>query len=236
MNKEELLNAIIDITKASGQGLTDIVIKMNPNLKVHINALLEEGLIIENELKYNTLPDDVFYVPKDCYNVWKDEDFNALNYVRTYLDIHDLQEELLKDSKYMGNYNVWLEKNKEELEKMVNLKKVDFPNDTSKTEPNKLSPKALEFLKSRTWYKDNLTIIECLTESKEALDLDKTILDKTENLIEIRRMRNSSEDRIEIEKHLNALEELKPELELRREINHFLYALDPEKQIQSYNI
>jgi hypothetical protein len=90
MTKAEFYANIIDITKKTGQGLSDIVCKAEHAYQIYCDELVEEGLIVPMEQQYTHLPNSIFYMPSKGYNVWKDIDPKVLGagplaYVRLYV-------------------------------------------------------------------------------------------------------------------------------------------------------
>ena len=90
MTKQELLNSIISITKKTGQGVSGII-KLQPGVSSLLEELIDEGKIIENVKKFNYLPDDCWYLPVGCYNVWNEYDIKqSLIFIRIFLGIDEL--------------------------------------------------------------------------------------------------------------------------------------------------
>lgn len=167
MTKTEFHNNIIDITRKLGQGLSGIVIHYMPEMQQYADELIEEGKIRKHEKNFSHLPVDTWYMPTNCYDVWQDELENnnnsALFFVRLYLGQEDLglkytPKEAVRSVDFMERYAQWLKLNEKQLEAMVNLVSVEETETV-------LYEKDIEFLKERSWYKNNLSIKDCLEKS-----------------------------------------------------------------------
>lgn len=129
-SKQEFFDAIIDITRQTGQGLSGIVCTMEPLYQKFVDELLKDGLITKHERNYSHIPDDVFYFPKGCYNYYTDapekKEMLYLSYVRVFLKIEDLglisRTNFMKNKELMKGYPDWLLKNRQQLEALRDLK------------------------------------------------------------------------------------------------------------------
>ena len=125
MTKTEVLNAIITVTRETGQGVPGFL-RMK-GLDSILDELILEKKIVSTIHHYKTLPNDEWLVPVDCYNVWLDTEPAALTFVRMYLKIDvgsQITETFYSSPELAERYIAWLEINKDLLEKMVNLKEV----------------------------------------------------------------------------------------------------------------
>ena len=138
MRKEEFYNIVVDIYKKTGQGLAGFV-----TLKTGREALDE--LVAEGKLKtyvnhYSYLPDDEWICLTGVYCAEEDMqngEGRALTFIRRYLNIPNdsgiekkIQEYLdanpKEKEKLDNDYNTWLNKNKELLEKSFQIEKLKF--------------------------------------------------------------------------------------------------------------
>jgi hypothetical protein len=141
--KEEFYKAFIETQKLTGQGTSGIVkVAGGPTIAKILDDLIEEGLCVaENTGGSLGHPEsNIFYMPSKGYNVWREENsMAALECVRYYIAKQ-------RGEKYSGDrflkidessfeeggpfhefYNNWLERNREELDVMMNLSDV-YPN------------------------------------------------------------------------------------------------------------
>jgi hypothetical protein len=173
MTKTELLNAIINITRETGQGLTGVLIRAK-GLGDIVDELIEEGKITSTIDRYNHLPDDEWLLPVGCYNMWKDDVYGksgngwSLTFIRMYLGIDDLglgmkPIDALKNVDLMKGYSKWLEQNGKGLIALVNLK------DAKEENPKEIvfSKEELDWIETRGWYQKNDKVSEALKASLE---------------------------------------------------------------------
>jgi hypothetical protein len=111
-NKNELYNAIVNLTKKTGQGLTSKVV--DSKTKKILNELIAEGLI-KKVRSVGTIQDDWYCltagycVEEDCY---RSGNLIELEYVRKYLGQKPKTkfETICRQSIDIEKYNIWLEK------------------------------------------------------------------------------------------------------------------------------
>lgn len=141
--KEEFYKAFIETQKLTGQGTSGIVkVAGGPTIAKILDDLIEEGLCVAEDTggSLGHPESNIFYMPSKGYNVWKEENsMAALECVRYYIAKQ-------RGEKYEGDrflkidessfeeggpfyefYNSWLERNRDELDVMMNLSDV-YPN------------------------------------------------------------------------------------------------------------
>ena len=125
MNKQEFYNAVVEIYKKTGQGVPGFVrTRLDPSV---IDELISEGKLKIVETKYNYLPNDEWICLTNVYCVEEEiKDMRVLSFMRVYLNIDDLGlglklNDVLSNENFMKEYNIWLEKNKEQLNKIEEL-------------------------------------------------------------------------------------------------------------------
>lgn len=254
MTKAEVYKAVIDIQKSSGQGLTGIVTVMGANssyLRKYLDELIEEGLVecFNDRSSIGHPESSKWYMPTKGYNLWKDGVENEgnenayLTYVRFYLGQIDLDDEpedrenlakwlkpsaqlLIQDPNFIKGYSKWLKRNKEQLDIMTSL------DDFYDAPTIEFSNEETEWIKSRGWYEDNLTISECLKNSIEAIDGDKERLKLTKELISLYKRSGKDEYKSELEKANEEVEDFDKNFLRRKKLNKWLENLDSNKSIQ----
>jgi len=88
-----------------------------------------------------------------------------------------------------------------------------------------------EFLKSRSWYKENLTIKVCLEKCRASSKDSEEILNLLNQLIEIQN--KVSKPKEECEKNIDDKEKNEKELKMRHKIEYWLSEQDENQKIQS---
>jgi hypothetical protein len=141
---------------------------------------------------YSTLPDDVSIVIKSVYISMEDEKYpHGLYYLRRWLKIDQTADvpfthfsnddgETYRDPKEVYNewavdskedYIKWISDNLEKLEAIHELEhKTDAEFVSYMKEDIKEGTGLYDYLTSRDWYKDNLVINECISNSLRGLD------------------------------------------------------------------
>jgi len=180
------------------------------------------------------MPNEEWIVPKGCYNAIKDEREGAngaLTFIRMYLNRDDLGlntkiSDVIKKPDFMKRYSDWLTKNEKALIDLVNLKELDYT-------PDVLNEKEIEWLKSRNWYTDNLTVSECYKESSglSASKNDNDIIDSLSKLIKL--CERDSRYKDDVEKYKLELEDEKKCLKYRRQVNNWLQSQKQDEKIQN---
>jgi hypothetical protein len=255
VSKERVYKWIIDTQKSSGQGLSGIVKLGNfPEVGGHLDELIEEGLVIcmDTGGSLGHPETNKFYLPTKGYNVWQDSRDNGggraftdfLNHVRLFLGclesdsdddgrsdtqkwINPSSQRLIQNVDFMKSYAIWLERNRDELEVMINLDEFyDAPNIS-------FSEDEAEWIKSRGWYKKNKKISDCLKDSLEAVDNDKEIKSINKKLIELYE-RSSSNKEDELVKAKDEVDRINTTLVYRKKLNRWLSSLDSEKNVQEF--
>jgi len=186
MTKQEVLNAIIDLTKTTGQGLSAVVAMNNSHTQLILDELVAEKYITKHTESYSYLPDDTWYMPKGCYNMWEDGNGGRnITFVRMFLGINDLGlgielKDVLCNKEFVKDYSDWLAKNIKQLSKIKTL-------DYIMLEPgsNSFTKEEVDYIRSRGWYGKNLTADACLVESHSALDNEVNIRRISKELVEL---------------------------------------------------
>lgn len=224
MNKVEFYNACIELRKKTGQGMAGFVrMKLGSQM---IDELIEEGLLKSIKKSYSYLPNDEFLCLTKGYCVEDDYDskeYNALACVRLYLGQEDLglgakPKDALSNVDFMEGYAKWLKKNKSALEEMDNFKELEEDANL-----NNFKTDEMDYLKSRGWFKKNLSIKECLDKLEEGTRADEKKVDILKELISL--MGNHSvvdKYKDDLDKNKKDLEKTKSEIKIRNKINRWL--------------
>lgn len=133
MTKKEIYNTAVDMYKKTGQGLPGFI-KMKIGRK-ELDELVDEGKLKVITQRYSYLPDDEWYCLTGVYCAEAEMvsgNPKALNFIRIYLngDIGDKRIEKFFEKnpkereKYDKEYQVWLEKNRDILEKSFQIEKI----------------------------------------------------------------------------------------------------------------
>ena len=254
MTKSEFYGDFIRLHKKTGQGLGKILATLAKGIdgelvRVYLDELVEEGLVsCHSDGTSIGHPDAAkWYVPTSGYNVWTDNDHGSsyaggnLDLVRYYLGAlsHDEEPEgrennakylnpsaqlLTQHPGFMMRYAKWLEKNHEDLEELKKLSDI-YPGGESN-----LDDVGIEFMKSRGWFKNNLTVSECIDKSRKANDTDELIIRETTRLISL--MENGSGYDKEIKKRKDEIEKIKSELDVRKRVISYMLRFDQNLTIK----
>lgn len=189
-------------------GIVTVLGKDANYFRQYLDELIDEGLVecYDGGGSLGHPESNKWYLPTVGYNMWKDGNENApdtascisrgsyfLNYIRLYLQctvedegrsdnqkwLNPSSKMLLQNVDFMKSYVVWLERNKEQLDIMVNLddfyggSKVEFTGDE------------IEHVKSLSWFKENKNISECLEVSMGVISNRKEAIELSNRLIEI---------------------------------------------------
>jgi hypothetical protein len=138
--KEKVYNELLNVHRQTGQGLSGIVRAMGsqaPSIDKFLTELIAEGKVkcCESGCTLGHPESNRWYMPVIGYNVWEDEGTDGkynryrgryLNHVRKYLGIKESKDMFNTDSYFETeegekDYNEWLERNKEQLELMLNI-------------------------------------------------------------------------------------------------------------------
>lgn len=134
MTKKEIYNAAVDMYKKTGQGLPGFI-KMKIGRK-ELDELVDEGKLKVISQRYSYLPDDEWYCLTGVYcpeEEFANGDGKALSFIRIYLGIDSDNDKMIKKffeenpkerEKYDKEYQVWLEKNRDILEKSFQIEKI----------------------------------------------------------------------------------------------------------------
>ena len=249
ITKSEVYKNLINIQKESGQGLSGIVkVADTSNLySKYLDELIQEGLVkaCHTGGSLGHYESNVFYMPTSGYNVWEDDGTDGsysrhkgryLQFVRLYLGLVDMESggllepgllTYLQDPDIMKNYSEWLSRNSEQLKIMTNLSNV-YPGEDSEY----LSSTHIEWIKGKDWYKNNKTISECLSDSKDRLSKDNEIYKISKELISLYKT-NLAKYGTEFKNEEINIIELKKDMDFRSYINVWLQSQEQNHKIQS---
>lgn len=234
ISKAEVYRMIVEATVKTGQGLPGIIkLGRAPEIGQHLDDLVEEGVV--------TMTDDGgtighpesnrWYLPAEGYNVFRDgRRAQHLNKVRFYLGalsepdpsntdiqnaMHPSHAALASNVEFMKSYIEWLENNHEELEVMKNLDPTYIPAVIQFTKQES------KWIKTRSWYKENKTIAECLETSTDQVDtVIKPLINNYKKMLTLIHQQEPSE-KYPPEKYEEGLDKEEIELEKRKKLHHF---------------
>jgi hypothetical protein len=207
MNKIEFYNKVVEIYKKTGQGVPKFIAdKAGDDI---FEDLEKDGLVKLVVRNYSHLPDDETICLTKGYCVEDDtkgKDMSALTFIRIYRGVDPVIEianykvslnEIVRDPEWMLPYSTWLSKNKKLLEEGDAIELLD----ESAYNGEELSDETVEYLKTRGWYEENLTVSECIERMKSG---DKDNRKKMEILTELIMLQNTPSVR---EKYKDSLAE-----------------------------
>ena len=243
ITKSDVYKSLIDVQKASGQGLSGIVKIQSGEYAKYLDELIEEGLVKCSETggSLGHPESNNFYMPTSGYNVWEDDadtdifKGKYLTHVRLYLGAlgeiksNDKRENLNKvlnpnfvdlvtDFEFMEDYVKWLKRNEKELEIMMNLSNFYVPKEIIFTEEE------TEFIQSREWYTDNKTINDCKIASMGYLERELERLSVLNQLKDLYLKTDSYEK--EKAQNLIDIEEVEKERSFRNLLHNWFDAQD----------
>jgi hypothetical protein len=246
ITKSDVYKSLIDIQKQSGQGLSGIVKVKSQEYSQYLDELIQEGLVKANHTggSIGHPESNIFYMPTKGYNVWEDEGTDGnysrhkgryLQFVRLYLGLVSMENKgplepglltYLQDPDTMKDYTEWLTRNDKALKEMLSLS--DYYKDDTVVDIT-LSPDEINWMKSRLWYEENMTIDKCLKGSIEGQSKDDEAISINKQLITLYRTNLS--------KYGDQLKESEREIDnikkWRRNVNRWLQNQDSDKKIQS---
>lgn len=226
----------------------------DPSVAGHLDDLVEEGLIkaCHTGGSLGHPETNIFYMPTKGYNVWEDDDGEYsrhkgkyLRFVRFYLGVYDFrvanetgdeQEDLkrkwlnptmfdyIRDPDLMKSYAEWLERNKEELEIMINLS--DFYPGAGVT----FTDQEKEEIKSRSWYEENKKISDCLRDSESRVSNRKEFIRLSKQILELYERKGDSQKEIDTTKV--EIEEAEKEILFRKKLHSWFNEQDMNANIQ----
>lgn len=238
MNKIEFYNKMINIYKSTGQGVPKFIAdRAGDDI---VDELVKDGLVKIVVNRFNHLSDDITICLTKGYCVedyTSNHDTSALTFLRIYLN-HDPVIELgefrvslrdaIRNPDYMTGYSEWLLKNKEKLDEG---EKIEFLDETDVAE---LSDETIEYLKTRRWYKEDETILDCIKSMNDGdTDIDKElkIYDELIMLKTSASVRDKYQE--EVKEDIKNRDELKTSKRIRNRIRNWLENKDPKLKIQS---
>ena len=239
MTKSEFYKKCIDVHVECGQGIAGIVMIQEPYGQ-YMNEFIEEKLFIccETGGSLGHLESNRFYMPTKGYNVFLDDiDYGtgelslsrfkggSLIFVRIYLDCNfDNPEQkitCLRDPSFMKKYANWLEKNKAELDVMLQLDNFYEEKDIV------LSDDILNYVHNTKMYTNNNYISECIDVVNHDMDLSKKRIKIIKNLLDIVYEKN------DIEKYQQELKDDENLLIIYKKLLNFFDKQDKKVLIQS---
>lgn len=261
MTKSEFYKSLIKVQKETGQGLSGIVKLMGEDrhrISQYLEEFIKEGLI-EACHTGNSIGDpetNIFYMPTKGYNVWKDDGVDGvyqrykgryLHFVRLYLGAMDKTPDIGKDEDHkwmnpsmvdylqnveeMEEYTKWLKRNDKALQEMLNL------DDSYIEKDMEFSDREVEWVKSKEWFEENLTISSCLKKSTEAAfeneSINRQMISLSSQLVNAYVKSGASPNDPRILKAEKESEECEFDITTRKKINRWLESQNQESKIQS---
>lgn len=234
MDKIEMLNSIITLTKKTGQGLAlTLIRKASPEYGQIVDDLIKDGKVDIFIVHYGTLPSDEWVVPAGCYSVMKDNGNKhpgALTFIRLYLGIEEIglnikSKDILKNVGFMTKYVKWLKDNEQELINLTNMQEIEIILD-------ELDNDVIGWIKSRGWYIDNLTIEKCFNSSMSVVNNYEEQLNMSNDLLSL-----YNEDKIhyadKIQITIKEIELLENKIKYRKIANQWLKTQTQTENIQT---
>jgi hypothetical protein len=215
---------------------------MRPELYPILDELVSDGLVTKTQQYHRHVPDDAWYLPVGCYNVWKESNpIKGLHFLRVYLGIKEdseiLDPKVVKNPEMVKEYLSWLKTNQKGLIFIEELKTVDLL-ETDKSDI--LSNQDIEWIKGKSWYENNLSINKCIEESdigNETSDKRISLLSELSGLYKQKINKTSGSEREKNEKEMQdnlvALEKEKADKIIRAKVRHWLTNQNKKKKIQS---
>lgn len=236
MNKAEFYNSVVKVYRETGQGVPGFL-RGRAVSERDLNSLIEEGHLKSVVLSFSYLPDDETICLTKGYCVEAEitkRDTRALSYVRYYKGIEQGLEniggptnaQLGEDKEWLKGYNEWLDKNKSLLEEVIELMPEGKDSDF-------LSEKEKEYLRGRNWFKNNLTIRECLKQSRQRTVKEREIIETCDELIVLTRYSEKHK-----ESYNNAVDtktKAQGSVKIRERVEDFLQMCpDVDMSVQNY--
>lgn len=210
MTKSEFYKSSIQLHKKCGQGISGIVkLGSDSNIRTYIDELIKEGLLIACDTggSLGHPESNIFYMPTKGYNVWEDNgtDGKASNYKGRYLQMvrfylgalekeHNpdasVNEKILsptmtdaiRNVSFMEEYAKWLKRNENDLKDMLSIDEVYYESEIILTQDE------IERAKKYKWYKENLTIKECIKASTKGVENVKERISINKKLVDLYKM------------------------------------------------
>jgi hypothetical protein len=197
MDKGQIYKTVINSLRNYGTGI--IFPFRGSNYGAMAESLVKDGYlrIVEVILDPNQgIKQEFLYLPEG-YCVHEDENFQAVNFLKRYLDIEQHNEApfnfFLGDNKKIfekwlsdteEEYNQWVLENSSKLELYDNLPKGEDLEEIIE-EINTFEEKFMDYLKSRDWYVNNKTAKECREIVENYIEILSQIVGKYEELSKI---------------------------------------------------
>lgn len=130
MTKEEMYTAVVQVHKATAQGVPgNLIQQASSDAYGHLRAL-----VVEERLKCVRDDDDEWFYPTTGYSIWSAETPEEqlrdrlctryhLNMLDPYGMVEPSREEFEARADYMLMYNTWYELHRDELDILANLTK-----------------------------------------------------------------------------------------------------------------
>ena len=223
MTKSEFYNSVVKIYTETGQGVPGFF-RGRAVSERDLNSLIEEGLLKSVTISFSHLPDDETICLTKGYCAEEEitrRDTTALSYVRYYKGLEQglekiggpSNQQLSEDTEWLKGYNEWLEKNRVSLEEKIDLlpesKSSDFLNEKEK-----------QYLISRDWFKNNLTVRESLRDSRKRTDTERQIIETCNELIAL--TKNSEKHKSSYDNAVDSKEKAEGSVRVRERIEDFL--------------
>lgn len=180
-SKSELYTAIIEMQQGSGQGMSGLVPAYMPNADIWMEELIQEGLVkeIHDGGSMGHPMSNKWYLPTEGYCVWEEENkMLALSFVRFYLGLIEKEAESIVENsisdftqnpEVLEKYLEWLNKNKSELEIMMNLSTIYSGVD-------ELDTKIVDIIKNRKSYKKDKCVYDFIENEKEMISISERLV------------------------------------------------------------
>jgi hypothetical protein len=237
MTKLEIYNAVIDLYKKTGQGLSGFVLTKG-DVREKVDQLVEDGLLKIVHQSYRHLPDDDWicltkgYCVEDDYG-HESERGNTLAFMRYYLDIPQglgiTKKQLEETPEFMTKYHLWLNTNREKIEEGFNIE--NMPEGSLPEREITLTEEESSYVKNLNLYKKNPTVSECISLLREKDKLYRESIQCYRRMLDIM---NTKSDHYaqKIKDTQKDMQSDIDELKLREGIEKFLGSIDGKKLIQ----
>jgi hypothetical protein len=235
MNKIEVYNSVVRITRESGQGLSGRILRFKSSeFGDFLDELIEEGKLDSYVESFSYMPNEEWIVPKGCYNSIKDDREGAngaLTFIRMYLNREDLGlntkiSDVITKPDFMKRYSEWLTKNEKALIDLVNMKEIEYT-------PDELKENEIKWIKTRGWYSDNLSVFECYEKSSNSSSIknDSDLIGKLTEIIKL--CKDIPKYKDDVEKHKLELKEMNSGVKIRKNVNNWLQSQKQDEKIQN---
>lgn len=226
MTKSEVYSKVINAHKITGQGLPNITIKhTRPDVQNILDELVEEGSIRCTKIRILD-EEHSFYYAKEGYSTMDNLD-DLPSFMEIFLGVTEKIDNMnpityyLRKPDYMRRYCDWLEKNKEQLDIMLNLD--DYYNDETT-----FSEDEIKFFQSKSLIDYDKTIKECIKLCLEENGKNSEIISISNKLIKLYNEVNYPKE--EIEKAKNDIKDHEIKYKLIKKLILYLKSLKPDNK------